>query len=194
MIMIFNMQTFFVHIYASGLEYLLMYFLFSRYKPMKPRVSKEKLILIFCIASLVQAFFDSFEYFIINVIVSAILFLVVSFFFFTKWQDILMTSIIATAVIDIGEGVASMLLMSTAISRQDVAEFMMKPSNTMSLYTIARLISLGLVLFILRFRKIRSGSGNLPIIYWTTFLFITMKDILWVLILTDSPVKISFYY
>ncbi|WP_228478612.1 sensor histidine kinase [Listeria innocua] len=194
MIMIFNMQTFFVHIYASGLEYLLMYFLFSRYKPMKPRVSKEKLILIFCIASLVQAFFDSFEYFIINVIVSAILFLVVSFFFFTKWQDILMTSIIATAVIDIGEGVASMLLMSTAISSQDVAEFMMKPSNTMLLYTIARLISLGLVLFILRFRKIRSGSGNLPIIYWTTFLFITMKDILWVLILTDSPVKISFYY
>lgn len=192
--MMFNMQTFFVYIYVSGLEYLLMYFLFSRYKPMKPRVSKEKLILIFCIASLAQAFFDSFEYFIINVIVSAILFLIVSFFFFTKWQDGLMSSIIATAVIDIGEGVAMMVLMSTAVTSQDVAEFMLKPSNTMLLFTISRLISLGLVLIILRFRKIRTGSGNLPTIYWTTFLFITMKDILWVLILTDSPVEISFYY
>ncbi|HGC5944176.1 TPA: sensor histidine kinase [Enterococcus faecalis] len=105
-----------------------------------------------------------------------------------------MSSIIATAVIDIGEGVASMLLMSTAIGSQDVAEFMLKPSNTMLLFTISRLISLGLVLIILRFRKMRSGSGNLPTIYWKTFLFITMKDILWVLILTDSPVEISFYY
>ncbi|HDM9245172.1 TPA: GHKL domain-containing protein, partial [Listeria innocua] len=192
--MMFNMQTFFVHVYVSGLEYLLIYFLFSRYKPMNPRVSKEKLILIFCIASLVQAFFDSFEYFTINVIVSAVLFLVVSFFFFTKWQDILMSSIIATAVIDIGEGIALMSLTSTAIGRQDVGEFMLQPSNTMLLFTISRLISLGLVLIILRFRKIRLGNGNLPTIYWTTFLFITMKDILWVLILADSPVEISFYY
>ncbi|MFC0630850.1 GHKL domain-containing protein [Listeria welshimeri] len=105
-----------------------------------------------------------------------------------------MSSIIATAVIDIGEGVASMLLMSTAIGSQEVAEFMLKPSNTMLLFTISRLISLGLVLIMLRFRKIRTGSGNLPTIYWTTFLFIMMKDILWVLILTDSPVEISFYY
>ncbi|EKG5241184.1 sensor histidine kinase [Listeria innocua] len=192
--MIFNMQTFFVHVYVSGLEYLLIYFLFSRYKPMNPRVSKEKLILIFCIASLVQAFFDSFEYFTINVIVSAVLFLVVSFFFFTKWQDILMSSIIATAVIDIGEGIALMSLTSTAIGRQDVGEFMLQPSNTILLFTISRLISLGLVLIILRFRKIRLGNGSLPTIYWTTFLFITMKDILWVLILADSPVEISFYY
>ncbi|HHQ0168942.1 TPA: sensor histidine kinase [Listeria innocua] len=157
-------------------------------------MSKEKLILIFCIASLVQAFFDSFEYFTINVIVSAVLFLVVSFFFFTKWQDILMSSIIATAVIDIGEGIALMSLTSTAIGRQDVGEFMLQPSNTMLLFTISRLISLGLVLIILRFRKIRLGNGSLPTIYWTTFLFITMKDILWVLILADSPVEISFYY
>ncbi|HHQ1165929.1 TPA: sensor histidine kinase, partial [Listeria innocua] len=151
---------FFVHVYVSGLEYLLIYFLFSRYKPMNPRVSKEKLILIFCIASLVQAFFDSFEYFTINVIVSAVLFLVVSFFFFTKWQDILMSSIIATAVIDIGEGIALMSLTSTAIGRQDVGEFMLQPSNTMLLFTISRLISLGLVLIILRFRKIRLGNGS----------------------------------
>ncbi|HHQ0374601.1 TPA: sensor histidine kinase [Listeria innocua] len=157
-------------------------------------MSKEKLILIFCIASLVQAFFDSFEYFTINVIVSAVLFLVVSFFFFTKWQDILMSSIIATAVIDIGEGIALMSLTSTAIGRQDVGEFMLQPSNTILLFTISRLISLGLVLIILRFRKIRLGNGSLPTIYWTTFLFITMKDILWVLILADSPVEISFYY
>ncbi|WP_311772594.1 sensor histidine kinase [Listeria innocua] len=50
------------------------------------------------------------------------------------------------------------------------------------------------MLIILRFRKIRLGNGSLPTIYWTTFLFITMKDILWVLILADSPVEISFYY
>ncbi|CAK20205.1 two-component sensor histidine kinases, putative [Listeria welshimeri serovar 6b str. SLCC5334] len=192
--MIFNIQTYFVHIYECGLQYLLIYFLFSRYKPIKLRVSKQKLILIFSIIILVHAFFATFEYFTINVIVSGVLYLVVSFFFFTRWQDILMSSIIATAVIDIGEGVASMLLMSTAIGSQEVAEFMLKPSNTMLLFTISRLISLGLVLIMLRFRKIRTGSGNLPTIYWTTFLFIMMKDILWVLILTDSPVEISFYY
>ncbi|HHQ1039315.1 TPA: sensor histidine kinase [Listeria innocua] len=105
-----------------------------------------------------------------------------------------MSSIIATAVIDIGEGIALMSLTSTAIGRQDVGEFMLQPSNTMLLFTISRLISLGLVLIILRFRKIRLGNGSLPTIYWTTFLFITMKDILWVLILADSPVEISFYY
>lgn len=190
----FDMQTFIVHIYVSGLEYLLIYFLFSQYKPIKPRVSKEKLILIFCLATLVQAFFDSFEYFIINVITTTILFLIVSFFFFTKWKDILISSIIAIAVIDIGEGVASMLLMSTSVNSQDIAEFLLKPSNTILLFTISRLISLGLLLIILRFRKIKISNSDLPTIYWTTFLFITMKDILWILILTDSPVEISFYY
>ncbi|ELY8226753.1 GHKL domain-containing protein [Enterococcus faecalis] len=188
------MQLFFVHIYESGLEYLLMYFLFSRYKPVNPRVSKEKLILIFCIASLVQAFFDTFEYFNINVIVSALLFLVVSFFFFTKWQDILISAIVATAIIDIGEGVATMLLISTTVESQDIADFMLNHLNTMLLFTISRLISLSLVLFILSFRKMRTARGNLPTIYWVTFLFIIMKDILWVLILSNSPGKISFYY
>lgn len=190
----FDMQTFIVHIYVSGLEYLLIYFLFSQYKPIKARVSKEKLILIFCLATLVQAFFDSFEYFIINVITTTILFLIVSFFFFTKWRDILISSIIAIAVIDIGEGVASMLLMSTSVNSQDIAEFLLKPSNTILLFTISRLISLGLLLIILRFRKTKISNSDLPTVYWTTFLFITMKDILWILILTDSPVEISFYY
>ncbi|CAD5899692.1 conserved membrane hypothetical protein [Carnobacterium maltaromaticum] len=190
----FDMQKFIVHIYVSGLEYLLIYFLFSQYKPIKPRVSKEKLILIFCLAALVQAFFDSFEYFIINVITTTILFLIVSFFFFTKWKDILISSIIAIAVIDIGEGVASMLLMSTSVNSQDIVEFLLKPSNTILLFTISRLISLGLLLIILRFRKTKISNNDLPTVYWTTFLFITMKDILWILILTDSPVEISFYY
>lgn len=190
----FDMQTFFIHVYVSGLEYLLIYFLFSQYKPVETRMSKEKLILIFSIATLVQAFFDSFEYFIVNVITTAILFLLVSFCFFTKWKDVFLSSIIAIAVIDIGEGVASMLLMSTSVNSQDIEEFLLKPSNTILLFTISRLISLGLLMIILRFRKIKVGNNNLPIVYWTTFLFITMKDILWVLILTDSPVKISFYY
>ena len=190
----FDMQTFFIHVYVSGLEYLLIYFLFSQYKPVETRMSKEKLILIFSMATLVQAFFDSFEYFIVNVITTAILFLLVSFCFFTKWKDVFLSSIIAIAVIDIGEGVASMLLMSTSVNSQDIEEFLLKPSNTILLFTISRLISLGLLMIILRFRKIKVGNSNLPIVYWTTFLFITMKDILWVLILTDSPVKISFYY
>ncbi|HCZ39816.1 sensor histidine kinase [Brochothrix thermosphacta] len=190
----FDMQTFFIHVYVSALEYLLIYFLFSQYKPVETRMSKEKLILIFSIATLVQAFFDSFEYFIVNVITTAILFLLVSFCFFTKWKDVFLSSVIAIAVIDIGEGVASMLLMSTSVNSQDIEEFLLKPSNTILLFTISRLISLGLLMIILRFRKIKVGNNNLPIVYWTTFLFITMKDILWVLILTDSPVKISFYY
>ena len=79
----FDMQTFFIHVYVSGLEYLLIYFLFSQYKPVETRISKEKLILIFSMATLVQAFFDSFEYFIVNVITTAILFLLVSLMFLT---------------------------------------------------------------------------------------------------------------
>lgn len=191
---VFNVQTFFVHVYESSLMYLLVYFLFSRYRPMHPRVSKNRLILIFITTILIQAFFSTFEYFIINVTITTILLLVVSFCFFTNWKDILVSTIIATAVIDIGEGTSLMLLKGTAVSSQDIAEFSLNPLNTMLLLTIARLISLGLILLVLRFRKIRYREGTLPTIYWITFLFITMKDILWVLILADSPVKISFYY
>ncbi|ETD05702.1 histidine kinase [Lactococcus garvieae TRF1] len=191
---IFNVQTFLVHVYESSLMYLLVYFLFSRYRPMHPRVSKNRLILIFITTILIQAFFSTFEYFIINVTITTILLLVVSFFFFTNWKDLLISTIIATAVIDIGEGTSLMLLKGTAVSSQDIAEISLNPLNTMLLLTIARLISLGLILLVLRFRKMRYREGTLPTIYWITFLFITMKDILWVLILADSPVKISFYY
>ncbi|WP_317944692.1 GHKL domain-containing protein [Carnobacterium maltaromaticum] len=87
-----------------------------------------------------------------------------------------------------------MLLLGTDVSGQDLEKFMLKPLNTVLVLTIARLISLVLLLIILRFRKGKVGNSELPVIYWLTFLFITMKDILWILILLDSQVEISFYY
>ncbi|WP_245617910.1 sensor histidine kinase [Carnobacterium gallinarum] len=142
----------------------------------------------------IQAFLSSFEYFWINVVVSTTLCLIVSFFFFSKWKDVLMSSIIAIAVINIGEGMASMLLMSTSASKQDMTNLMSDALNTILVFTIARLISLALILVILRFRRENIGKNILPPIFWATFLFITMKDALWILLLTDSYTELSFYY
>lgn len=190
----FDIQTFFVHVYENILQFLLIYFLLSQYKSTKPRVSKEKFILILSVLLIIQAFFNSFEEFTINVIVSTIIQIIISYLFFSKWKDVFLSSIIAIAIIDIGEGIAAMLLLGTAYSGQDLDQFMLKPLNTVLVLTIARLISLVLLLIILRFRKVKGGNSELPVIYWLTFLFITMKDILWILILLDSQVEISFYY
>ncbi|MBF2397066.1 sensor histidine kinase [Listeria seeligeri] len=190
----FDIQTFFVHVYENILQFLLIYFLLSQYKSTKPRVSKEKFILILSVLLIIQAFFNSFEEFTINVIVSTIIQIIISSLFFSKWKDVFLSSIIAIAVIDIGEGIAAMLLLGTSYSGQDLDQFMLKPLNTVLVLTIARLISLVLLLIILRFRKVKGGNSELPVIYWLTFLFITMKDILWILILLDSQVEISFYY
>ncbi|MGX7420731.1 sensor histidine kinase [Carnobacterium gallinarum] len=105
-----------------------------------------------------------------------------------------MSSIIAIAVINIGEGMASMLLMSTSASKQDMTNLMSDALNTILVFTIARLISLALILVILRFRRENIGKNILPPIFWATFLFITMKDALWILLLTDSYTELSFYY
>lgn len=190
----FDIQTFFVHVYENILQFLLLYFLLSQYKSTKPRVSKEKFILILSVLLIIQAFFNSFEEFTINVIVSTIIQIIISSLFFSKWKDVFLSSIIAIAIMDIGEGIAAMLLLGTAYSGQDLDQFMLKPLNTVLVLTIARLISLVLLLIILRFRKVKGGNSELPVIYWLTFLFITMKDILWILILLDSQVEISFYY
>lgn len=190
----FDIQTFFVHGYGNILQFLILYFLLSQYKSTKPRVSKEKFILILFTLLIIQSYFNSFEYFIINVIVSTIIQIIISSLFYTKWKDVFLSSIIAIAIFDIGEGIAMMLLLGTEVSGQDLEKFMLKPLNTVLVLTIARLISLVLLLIILRFRKVKGGNSELPVIYWLTFLFITMKDILWILILLDSQVEISFYY
>ncbi|MDT1956995.1 GHKL domain-containing protein [Carnobacterium divergens] len=190
----FDIQTFFVHVYENILQFLLIYYLLSQYKSTKPRVSKEKFILILSVLLIIQSFFNSFEEFTINVIVSTIIQIIISSLFFSKWKDVFLSSIIAIAIFDIGEGIAAMLLLGTAFSGQDLDQFMLKPLNTVLVLTIARLISLVLLLIILRFRKVKVGNSELPVIYWLTFLFIIMKDILWILILLDSQVEISFYY
>lgn len=190
----FSIQTFIIHIYIAALQYFLVYFLFSRYKNINPRIDKTKLFVLMSLITLIQSFFDSFEYFIINVVVTAILFLIVSLFFFRQWQDILYSWIIATAVIDIGEGVAAMSLTSTGLTSQDIGIFLSNSVNTVLLFTVARLISLALIVFILRYRRIKGNALNLPTIYWLSFLFITMKDMLWILILLDSSKEISFFY
>lgn len=40
----FNLQTFFIHIYESGLQYLLIYYLFSQYKVTVLRTDKVHII------------------------------------------------------------------------------------------------------------------------------------------------------
>lgn len=190
----FNMQTFVIHIYIAAFQYLLVYFLFSRYKNKNPRIDNTKLFILMSLITLIQSFFDSFEYFIINVVVTAILFFIVSLLFFRKWQDILFSWLIATAVIDIGEGVAAMSLNSTGLTSQEIGSFLSNSVNTVLLFTVARLISLALIVFILRYRRIKGNVLNLPTIYWLSFLFITMKDMLWILILLDSSKELSFFY
>lgn len=190
----FDIETFIIHIYLSILEFLLIYYLFSRYDDKSPRINKNKLNIIVILITFVQAFFSSFEYFIINVTVSAILYFIVSFLFFKKWQDILFGWVIATAIIDIGEGIATMSLTTTSLSSKQIELLLSNSINTVIVFTFARLISLILIIFILRFRQIKDNKINLPTIYWLTFLFIIMKDILWTMIIANSLEKISFFY
>lgn len=190
----FSLETFLVHIYMIILEWGLVYFIYYQYKPMDPRVSKKKLAWIFLFTGLAQAFFGSFELIEVNIVVSAILYGLLGYCFFKKRSDIILAAVIATAVVDMSEGLAGMILMSPEVTRQEIGTFMSESANTMLLFTFARFIGLILVLILIKFKKIRDLNNDMPAIYWSTFLFIAMKDVLLLLILADTPRQISFYY
>lgn len=65
---------------------------------MNSRVSKKS---IFIVTGFIQAFFGVFEEFLINVSVSTILCTLLAYFFFKNKKDILIVTVISTAMIDI---------------------------------------------------------------------------------------------
>lgn len=189
-----DIQTFFVYAYFNVLGYLLLYFFLSQDKIISPRVSKEKLVSIFFVFIILQSFINMFESFIINLIVSTILMTIASFLLYTKWKDILPIFITAIVVIGIGESLGITLLLGASFSGQDVAEFKLNTINTIVLLTISRFIALVLWIFVSKFRSMKTRNSNLLNTYWMVFVFITIKDILWIVFLLDATEELSYYY